>query len=144
MGPQKEDKRKPLCRNKYDFGRLSRFPENIVCWGHFPKWIFAEGRSTRSLWCLEKSKDPFGGPRIIWWWRDFPRMSKFMIFKETHYSVRQKIGDAGSISTQNINPLHSVTPKRPELPYEAPSLLLSFFFLTFSAFWPYWIPFVAL
>ena len=40
-------------------------------------------------------------------------------FKETHYSVTQKIGDAGFISTQNINPLRSVTPKLPESPYGA-------------------------
>jgi hypothetical protein len=42
-----------------------------------------------------------------------------MIFKETPYPVRQKIGDAGSISTQNIFPLHSATPKPPESPYGA-------------------------
>ena len=42
-----------------------------------------------------------------------------MDFKETHYSVRQKIGDAGSIPTQNIFPLHSVTTKRPESQYGA-------------------------
>ena len=35
-----------------------------------------------------------------------------------HYSVRQKIGDPGSISTQNMFPLLPVTPKRPELQYE--------------------------
>ena len=40
-------------------------------------------------------------------------------FSRTHYSVRQKIEDAGSISTQNIFPLHSVTPKRLESPYGA-------------------------
>ena len=44
-------------------------------------------------------------------------MSKIMNCKETHYSVRQKIGDAGSISTQNMFPVHCVTPKRPESPY---------------------------
>ena len=52
-------------------------------------------------------------------------MSKIMNFKETHYSVRQKIGDAGSISTQNINPLHSVTPKPPESQYGATYLFLA-------------------
>ena len=46
-------------------------------------------------------------------------MSKIMNFEETHYSVRQKIGDAGSISTQNIFPLHSVVLKRLESPYGA-------------------------
>ena len=34
-----------------------------------------------------------------------------------HNSVRQKIGDAGSISTQNIFPLSSVVSKPPQLPY---------------------------
>ena len=33
-------------------------------------------------------------------------------FNETHYSVRQKIGDPGSISIRNMFPLHPVTPKR--------------------------------
>ena len=42
-----------------------------------------------------------------------------MDFNETHYSVRQKIGDPGSISMQNVFPLHPVTPKRPESPYGA-------------------------
>ena len=40
-------------------------------------------------------------------------------FKEAHYSMRQKIGDAESISTRNINPPHSVKPKRPESQYGA-------------------------
>ena len=48
-----------------------------------------------------------------------PRMSKIMDFNETHYSVRQKIGDPGSISMQNMFPLHPVTSKRPESPYGA-------------------------
>ena len=35
------------------------FPRNIfILGGHFPKWIFTEGRSTRSLWCLEKIQGP--------------------------------------------------------------------------------------
>jgi hypothetical protein len=38
---------------------------------------------------------------------------------ETIKKVRQKIGDAGSISTQNVNPLHSVKPKQPESSYDA-------------------------
>ena len=52
-------------------------------------------------------------------------MSKIMNFKETHYSVRQKIGDAGSISTQNMFPLHSVVSKRPESPYDAKYFVLA-------------------
>ena len=40
-------------------------------------------------------------------------------FNETHYSVRQKIGDPGSISIRNMFPLHPVTPKLPESPYGA-------------------------
>ena len=77
----------------------------------------------------------FGGPRIIWRMKDpsgpiwrpkdhlvmkgLSKNVKNLDFKETHYSVRQKIGDPGSISTQNMFPLHSVTPKRPESPYGA-------------------------
>ena len=54
-------------------------------------------------------------------------MSNIMILKET-----QKIGDAVSISTQNIFPLHSVVPKRPESPYgEA----LFFEEIQFFSFW---------
>ena len=60
--------------------RLSSFPD-LLCWCHFPKWIFAEGRSTRSPWCLEKVQGPVWCPRIILWWRAFPRMSKTMNFK---------------------------------------------------------------
>jgi len=51
--------------------------------------------------------------------KDFPKMLKIMNFKETHYLARQKIGDAGSISTQNIFPLSSVVSKTPESPYGA-------------------------
>ena len=40
-------------------------------------------------------------------------------FERFHYSVRQKIGDARSISTQNMFPLHSVVSKRPESQYGA-------------------------
>ena len=36
-----------------------------------------------------------------------------------YYSVRQKVGDPGSISTQNMFPLISVVPKPPESPYGA-------------------------
>ena len=46
-------------------------------------------------------------------------LSKNMDFDETHYSVRQKIGDPGSISTQNMFPFSSVVPKRLELSYGA-------------------------
>ena len=46
-------------------------------------------------------------------------MSKIMNSKESHFSVRQKIGDAGSISTQNIFPLSFVVSKRHESPYGA-------------------------
>ena len=52
-------------------------------------------------------------------------MSKILDLKETHYSVRQKIGDAESISTQDIFLLHSVTPKPPESPYEQNILVLA-------------------
>ena len=73
--------------------------------------------------------------RIIWWWRDFPRMSKITDFNETHYSVRQKVGSTGSISMQNVFPLHPVTSKRPESPYPAKYLFLAEVF-GFSVFRP--------
>ena len=66
---------------------------------------------------------PHGAPMRLPWspWASMenPRMSKIMDFNETHYSVRQKIGDPGSISIRNMLPLHPVTPKRPESPYGA-------------------------
>ena len=34
------------------------FPMDFPFFGHFPKWIFDEGRSTRSPWCLEKVQGP--------------------------------------------------------------------------------------
>ena len=117
MGPNKSIKKEPILSKNNDLGRFPSFPEHILCWGHFSKLIFAEGRSTRSLWCLEKIQGPIWRPKdhLV----DFPRMSKIMNFKETHYSVRQKIGDAGSISTQNMFPLSSVVPKPPGSPYGA-------------------------
>ena len=42
-----------------------------------------------------------------------------------HYSVRQKIGDPGSISTQNMFPLIPVVPEPPQLPYGAKYVLLT-------------------
>ena len=48
-----------------------------------------------------------------------PRISEIVDFNENHYSVRQKIGEPGSISIRNIIPLHPVTSKRPESPYGA-------------------------
>jgi len=91
----------------------------ILFWGRFSKWIFAEGRSTRSPWCLEKIQGP------IWRSKDnlvMKGLSKNVKNHEIllfHNSVRQKIGDPGSISTQNMNPLHSVVSKLPESPYGA-------------------------
>ena len=121
-----------------DFWRFSSFPENIFFGGHFPKWIFAEGRSTRSPWCLEKIQGP------IWRSKDNLMMKglsknvknhEILIF---HNSVRQKTGDPGSISTQNMFPLLPVTPKRPELPY-GPKYFVFAENPVFQ-FFPYWSP----
>ena len=49
------------------------------------------------------------------------------------YSVRQKIGDPGSISTQNMFPLTAVVPKPPQLPYGAKYMFFQVFrFFVFS------------
>ncbi len=99
---------------------------NIFCfWGHFPKWIFAEGRSTRSPWCLEKIQGPIWRSKDHLVMKGLSKNVKNHDSNETNYSVRQKIGDAGSISTQNMFPLHSVTPKRPESPYGANKMFLA-------------------
>ena len=52
-------------------------------------------------------------------------LSKNVNTHEFHYSVRQEIEDPGSISTQNMFPLHPVTSKRPESPYGAKYLFLA-------------------
>ena len=53
------------------------------------------------------------------------------------YSMRQKIGDPGSISTQNMFPLTPIVPKPPQLPYGA-KLFCQFF--CFFNFLPCWTP----
>jgi len=57
MGPKKGMKKEAMLSKSDDFGRLSSFPD-FLCWCHCPKWIFAECRSTRSQWCLEKVQGP--------------------------------------------------------------------------------------
>ena len=81
--PQKKHKKEAILSNNDDLWRFFRLPETISLGGHFSKLIFAEDPSTRSPWCLEKSKEPSGGPRIIWSWKDFPRMSKIMNLKDS-------------------------------------------------------------
>ena len=66
-------------------------------------------------------------------WKVLRAISRTLKFQECqnheillfHYSVRQKIGDPGPISMQNMFPLLPVTPKRPELPYGAKYLFLA-------------------
>ncbi len=43
----------PLWIEKCRFSEVVQVPGKYFVLGSFPKWIFAEGRSTRSLWCLE-------------------------------------------------------------------------------------------
>jgi hypothetical protein len=81
--------------------------------------IFPNGFSPRSLWCLEKIQGPIWRSKDHLVMKGLSKNVKNHEFSRTHYSVRQKIEDAGSISTQNIFPLHSVTPKRLESPYGA-------------------------
>ena len=91
--------------------RLSSF-QDLLCWCHFPKWVFAEGRSTRSQWCLEEVQGPIWCQRIIWWWRAFPRMPKTMNFNhptiwwdrklETLGLFRRRISSRSVLSCQNL------------------------------------------
>ena len=128
-------------------GGCPGFREIIFFGGHFPKWIFGEGRSTRSLWCPEKIQGSIWRPKDHLVMKGLSKNVKIIDFNETHYSVRQKIGDAGSISTQNMFPLHSVVSKRPEPPYGTKYCFVlpkSQFFSVFqfvcplgSIFWPY-------
>ena len=59
-----------------------------------------------------------------------------------HNSVRQKIGDPGPISMQNMFPLISVVPKPPKSPYGAKYLFLAEnpVFQFFPLLVPYWSP----
>ena len=113
------------------------FSRKYYFWGHFPKWIFAEGRSTRSPWCLGKIQGP------IWMSKDNLMMKglsknvknhEILLF---HNSVRQKIGDPGSISTQNMFPLTPVVPKPFQLQYKAKYVFWPVFrFFSFSPIGP--------
>ena len=58
-----------------------------------------------------------------------------MNLKRFDYSVRQKIGDPGSISVRNVFPLISVVPKPPQLQYGAKNKCLDKFF-GYSVFSP--------
>ena len=151
-GPEEKKGMGPKQNKIKIFGWCSRFPENISG-GHFS----------------ENELVLFGGPRIIWRIKDpsgpiwrtkghlvmkgLSKNVKHHAFKETHYSVRQKIGDPGSISTQNLFPLHSVTPKRPESPYGAKYCFFAekqvfsvflFFGPKGSLFWPHRTPVVGM
>ena len=110
------------------------FPENRSVWGHLSKWIFAEGRSTRSPWCLEEIQGPIWRSKDHLVIKGLSNNVKNHEFKRFHYSVRQKIGDAGSVSTQNMFPLRSVVSKPPESPYGANPIFVGQK-SSFSAFW---------
>ena len=84
--------------------------------GSLKKWIFAEGRSTRSLLCLEKIQGPIWRSKDHLVMKGLSNNVKNHEFQSFHYSVRQKIGDPGSISTQDMFPLISVTPMPPTSP----------------------------
>ena len=73
-------------------------PRNkLFCGGNLSKWIFAQGRSTRSLWCLEQIQRP------IW------RSKDHLVMKGLSKNAKNH-EDPGSISTQNMFPLISVVP----------------------------------
>ena len=114
---------------------LGGFPVSqkmFLFWGRFPKWIFAEGRSTRSLWCLEKIQGPIWRSKEHLVMKGLSKNVKNHEILLFHYSVRQKIGDPGSISTQNMFPLIPVVPKPSQLPYGAKYCS----FISFSVFSP--------
>ena len=77
----------------------------------------------------------FWGPFLVHWNSKNVKNHETLLF---HYSVRQKIGDPGPISMQNMFPLLPVTPKRPELPYGAKYYFLASF--SVFGFFPYWTP----
>ena len=141
MGPTEMHKKGSHVIRKCSFFLVFQFSANMF-WGViFQNRFSPKAVQPEASGVYKKSKDPSGGPRIICWWRDFPRMSKIIDFKITHYSARQNIGDAGSTSTQNTNPLHFVVSKRPGTPHGAKKYIFcsaeNQFFFSFSICWPY-------
>ena len=113
MGPKKTIRRHKKSHFPENWG-LSSFLGILFLWGViFQNVFFAEGRSTRSPWCLEKIQGPIWRSKDHLVMKGLSKNVKNHEFWRFHYSVRQKIGDPGSIPTQNMFPLISVTPKPP-------------------------------
>ena len=105
------------------------------CWRSFSECIFAEGSFNQKPLALGEIR------RSIWRHFVMKLPSKNVKNHENllfHYSVRQKFGDPGPISMQNMFPLRLVTPKRPELPYGAKKT--NWQKIQFFSFSPYWSP----
>ena len=95
-GAQKKHKKGNHVINKWWFLDVPQFPGKSVFLGV----IFQNGFSPMAVQpevpgVQKKSKDPSGGPRIIWWWRDFPRMAKFMNFKDSTIRWDRKLETRG-------------------------------------------------
>ena len=77
---------------------------------------------------------PHGAPMAS---MENPRMSKIMDFNKTHYSVRQKIGDPGSISIRNMFPLNGLNRHMEQNMFFWPNIQL----FSFSAYRTQGLPF---
>ena len=69
----------PLYHKMTIWGGFLVPPKILFFDGHFSKWIFAEGRPSRSLWCLEKIQGP------IW------RSKDLLVMKGLSKNVRNHV-----------------------------------------------------
>ena len=93
-----------------------------VFFGSFSKWIFAEGRSTRSPWCKERSNDKSGCPMTNL--EVFGDEASLQYFQKTlkstsHMSCKTKPGQSSRQCLRMVRPLLPDTPRpsqfQPEL-----------------------------
>ena len=120
--------------------RVSQFPETYFCWGSFSKMDFRRRPFNQKPLALGEIQGPIWRSKDHLVMKGLSKIVKNHEFQRFHYSVRQKIGDPGSISTQNMFPLLPVTPKRPELPYgvKKKKFAENPFFWFFPLLIPYW------
>ena len=85
--------RETTCKKKHTKGgrfitkwrvcEVVQFPGCFLLGGHLSKWIFAQGRSTRSPWCLETIQGPIWRSKDHLVMKVLSKNVKIMNFKET-------------------------------------------------------------
>ena len=91
--------------------------QDFLCWGSFFRIKFRRRPfKQKSLEFIKNIQGPIWRSKDHLAMKGLSKNVKNHDFKRFHYSVRQKIGDPGSISTRNMFPLSSVVPKPLESP----------------------------